>query len=115
MSLLTKSVPINTVADGSDLVTVRLGACVLRAVRVELGTLSTPDIAITEQPGNTSILSVSGVAADGTYYPSVLADNASGVDVVGAAWPVPVLDRIQVAIAGGGDTTSGRLIFLYER
>lgn len=115
MSILTKSVPIITAADGSASVDVRAGGLVLHAVRVEVGTLSTPDITLKEQPANTTILAVTGVAADTTYYPSVLSDNASGVDVVGAAVPVPVYDRIEITVAGGGDTLTGRLILLYER
>jgi len=114
VSLQVKSVPIVTAADGSATVTVRAGGVVIRAIRVELGTLSTPDFTITEQPGNTGILAVAGVAADGTYYPTVLADNASGVDVVGAGLAIPVYDRIQIVVAGGGDTKTGRLIFLLE-
>lgn len=115
MSILIKSVPIVTAADGSASVDVRAGGLILRAVRVEVGTLSTPDFAITEQPGNTAILSVAAVAADTTYYPSVLSDNASGVDVVGAGVPIPVFDRIQILVSGAGDTKTGRVILLYER
>lgn len=115
MSLLIKSVPIITAADGSASVDVRAGGMLLWAVRVELGTLDTPDITLKEQPDNVTIISVAGVAADGTYYPSVLADNASGVDVVGAGLPVPVYNRITITVAGGGDTKTGRVILMYER
>lgn len=115
MSILIKSVPITTAADGSDLTTVRAGGMVLHAVRIELGTLDTPDITLKEQPADTTILAVTGVAADATYYPSVLSDNSSGVDVVGAAVPVPVYDRIEITTAGGGNAKSGRVILLYER
>ncbi len=114
MSLLTKSVPIVTAADGTDLTTVRLGPCRLHMIRFELGTLSTPDIAITEQPGNKTLLSVAAVAASKDYLPTMLGQTTGGVDVAGAGLPMPVLDRIQIAIAGGGDTLTGRLIFLYE-
>jgi hypothetical protein len=114
MSLLTRSVPITTAADGTDLTTVRLGPCVLRLIRLELGTLSTPDIVITEEPGAKTVLDVAAVAADGDYSPTMLGQTTGGVDVPGAALPMPVLDRLQVATAGGGDTKTGRLIFLYE-
>jgi hypothetical protein len=114
MSLLVKRVPINVAADGSDLTTVRLGACVLRMIRIEKGTLDTPDIAITEQPNNKSILSVAGLAADKDVLPTILGGNASGVDVVGAALPTPVLGRIQIATSGAGVSTTGEITFLYE-
>lgn len=115
MSLQVKSVPILTDGDGEATVTVRAGGCIVRAIRVELGTLSTPDFAITEQPGDTAILTVAGVAADGTFYPSVLADDEEGADVAGAALPIPVFDRIQIVVAGGGAAKTGRLILLLER
>lgn len=116
MSLLTYSVPIVTAADGSDQTTVRLGPCLIHLVRLELGTLSTPDITITEQPGNKTLLSVTAVAADTDWLPSDLASTAAagGADVAGAALPVPVLDRIQINVTGGGNTLTGRLIFLYQ-
>ena len=115
MSLAVKSVPIVTDGAGAASVTVRAGGLVLRAVRLELGTLSTPDITLTEEPGSTAILAVTGVAADTTWYPTVLGDNGSGVDVTGAALPIPVYDRILVVVAGGGATTTGRLVLMYER
>jgi hypothetical protein len=115
VSVLTKSVPITTAADGSDVTTVRAGGILLHAVRVELGTLDTPDITIKEQPANTTILAVTGVAADGTYYPSILEQTSAGSNITGAGVPVPVYDRLEVTIAGGGDTKTGRLILLYER
>jgi hypothetical protein len=114
VSLLSRSVPIITAADGSDLTTVRLGPCVLRLIRFELGTLSTPDITITEQPGNKTLLSVAGVATDKDYLPTMLGQTTGGVDVVGAALPMPVLDRLQIATSGAGDTKTGRFIFFYE-
>jgi hypothetical protein len=115
MSLLTRRVPINVAADGSDLTTVRLGACILRMIRVELGTLSTPDFAITEQPNNKSLLAVSGVAADKDYYPAVLASSAVGADIAGAGVATPVIGRIQIATSGAGISTTGEITFLYER
>ena len=114
MSLLTRSVPITTAADGTDLTTIRLGPCVIRMIRLELGTLDTPDITITEEDGGKMLLGVAAVAADADYYPTVLGQDNAGADVLGAAVPVPVLDRIEVATVGGGDTFTGRLIFFYE-
>jgi len=114
VSLLVRSVPIVTAADGTDLTTIRLGPCVLRLIRFELGTLSTPDITITEEDGGKTILSVAAVAADKDYMPTMLGQTTGGVDVVGAGVPMPVLDRLQIVVAGGGDTLSGRLIFFYE-
>jgi hypothetical protein len=114
VSLLVRSVPINVAADGTDLTTVRLGPCVLRMIRVELGTLSTPDITITEQPINKTILGVAGLATDKDYLPTILGGDASGVDVGGAGLSVPVLGRLQIDTAGAGVSTSGEITFFYE-
>lgn len=114
MTLLVRTVPINVAADGTDLTTVRLGPSVLRMIRVELGTLSTPDITITEQDNNKNILTVAALATDKDYFPSVLASNTSGVDVVGAGLGTPILGRLEIAIAGAGVSTSGEITFLYE-
>ncbi|MGD0248290.1 MAG: hypothetical protein ABSB75_04480 [Candidatus Limnocylindrales bacterium] len=114
MSLLVKRVPITVTAGGDDTTTVRLGPCVLRMIRVELGTLDTPDIDITEEPNAKSILSVDGVAADTDYLPTNLGSDPSGVDVVGAALPVPILNRLVIVTAGAGNATTGEIIFVYE-
>lgn len=114
MSLLTHRVPINVAADGTHMDTVRLGPCVLRMIRVELGTLSTPDFTITEQPNNKTILGVSALATDKDYLPTILGSNTAGADVVGAALPTTILGRIQIATAGAGVSTSGEITFFYE-
>jgi hypothetical protein len=114
VSLLTQVVPINVAADGSDLTTVRLGPCVLRMIRIEKGTLDTPDITITEQPINKSVLALTGLAADKDVIPTMLGGNGTGVDVVGAALPMPILERLQIVVAGAGVSTSGQITFLYE-
>jgi len=114
MSLLVRRVPINVAADGSDLTTVRLGPCVIRLIRIEKGTLDTPDITITEQPNNKSLLALTGLAADKDVIPTILGGNGTGVDVVGAALPAPGLGRIQIATSGAGVSTTGEITFLYE-
>lgn len=115
MAIQEHSVPIVTASDGTDQSTVNLGEVLLHAIRLELGTLSTPDITVTEEPIGDTILGVLAQAADKTWYPSVLGTDAAGADIAEAARPYPVYDRIQVAIAGGGNVKTGRLILLYER
>jgi hypothetical protein len=114
VSLLSQVVPINVAADGTDRTTVRLGPCVLRLIRIEKGTLDTPDITITEQDNNKTILALTGLAADKDVLPTILGGNGTGVDVVGAALPTPILGRLQIDVAGAGVSTSGEITFLYE-
>jgi hypothetical protein len=114
MSLAIKSVPIITDGTGAASATVR-GVCVVRCIDFELGTLSTPDIDITDDPVGTVMLSVDGVNADTRYVPTILGTDDAGADVAGAALPFPVMSRIQIDITGGGASKAGRLVFLYER
>lgn len=114
MSIALKSVPIVTDGAGAASVTVR-GVLVLRCIDFELGTLSTPDIDLTDEETGTVILSVDGVAADTRYVPTILGTDDAGADVTGAALPFPVMGRIQVEVTGGGATKTGRLVLMYER
>lgn len=115
MSILVKSVPITTDGSGVDQTTIRAGGVILRGIRIELGTLSTPDIAITEEPAGTTILAVTGLAADKSVVPLIEGQDDAGDDIVGSAVAVPVYDRIQIATSGGGDTKTGRVVLLLER
>ena len=54
-----------------------------------------------------TILSLDNVAADATYYPSVLRDTTAGVDVTGAAFGVPVFgDRLVAKVCGANTNTA---------
>lgn len=115
MSLQTKSVPIVTDPSGADVTMIRAGGVRIHAIRIELGTLETPDITITEDPSTDSILALTGVAASVTKYPTVLGQTSAGANIAGAAVAFPVYDRIKIVTAGGGDTKTGRVILLLER
>src|SRR5262245_22977744 len=104
MSLATHRVPIVTASDGTDLSTINLGSVLVHAVRLELGTLTTPDITITEEEIGDTIVAEAAIAADKTWYPSVVDTDADSAAVTGSTRPYPVIGRIQVAVAGGGDT-----------
>lgn len=86
----------------------------LIAIDLTLGTLSTPDIAITEEPAGTEILTVAGVAADTRYYPSAEAAGTDGAGLTEYAHVV-VLGKLQVAVTGGGANKSGEIRLLVDR
>lgn len=115
MSVDIEDVPITTLADGTDLSTLRAGGFVLRGIRIELGTLSTPDITVKEQPANKTILAVVGLAADGDYTPLVEGCDNAGAPIVGSAVPPNIYGRLEIATAGGGNTKTGLVRFLVER
>lgn len=115
MSIDIQDVPITTLADGSDLSTVRAGGLILRGIRIEVGTLSTPDIAITEEPGAIPILAVAGLAADASYVPLVPGHDEDGAEIAGSAVAIPVYGRLEIATSGGGDTKTGLVRLMFER
>lgn len=114
-ALVTQSVPLTTASDGTAARDVRMGSCQLLAVKVELGDLSTPDITLTDEPTGTELLAVTGVAADTLYTLAAAVQGSDGEDVSGAYAPPMVLGRIHVAVAGGGDTKTGRLVLVVNR
>lgn len=114
MSVQGKVVPVVTASDGSFSATVR-GECVLRAVELTLGTLSTPDLSITSEPAGTVILAEAGIATDKLYFPTAVAQDADGADIAGSYVPFAVPNRLEIAISGGGDTKTGSIKLIYER
>lgn len=114
MSLTTRSVPIVTDGSGNCSRTIRSGGAALRAIDFELGTLSTPDIDITEEPDSTVLLSVDGQAADARWLPLVAGQGTDGSDGDGFTPPI-VMDRIQIEISGGGASRTGKFTLLLER
>src|SRR5258708_23912931 len=115
MSLSTESVPINTDVSGATTRTVRTGSAILRAVDIEIGTLSTPDIAITEEPGAINLLTLTGLAASGRFQPLVHGSDNAGASVSASEVFPTILSRIQIPVTGGGDTKTARLVLLLDR
>ena len=115
----TKSVFIRTAADGS-FTWERAFKGTIRALELQIGDLSTPDIDVTDDTYTLSFLSVNGVAADTVYFPSeflMAADGTTaalvGTGMKGAA-AATCMGVLKVAVTGGGDTKRGRLNILYD-
>lgn len=114
-----KEISIRTAADGSYSWE-RTFRGTIRAIRLELGDLSTPDLDVTEEDDSLSIISVDGVAADTTYYPSTFLMAADGTTaaLVGTAMKgataLPIIGTLKVAVTGAGDTKRGKVIILYD-
>lgn len=114
-----RTVTIRTAADGS-FTNSRVLRGIIRAITVELGTLSTPDIDVTDDTYSQTFLSVNGVAADTTYYPSTFLQAADGTDAalvgtgVKGAGPAVCMGALKVVVTGAGDTKVGHIRFLYD-
>lgn len=119
MTLLVKTVPINTNASGDATATVRAGGCRLHAIDLSIGDLDTPDVTITEEPIGTQLLALTGASGDGRYQPLVVGSDDAGaaLDTAGdvAYAPPAILGRIQIVVAGGGNKKSGEITLLLER
>ncbi len=117
MTLLVKTVPINTDAEGAAVATVRAGGCLLRAVHVEVGDLEAFDLTVTEEPLGRTLLGLEAVEADARFQPMIVGQNTDGTDVsTNGGHVIPaILKRIQIVIANGGDHKSGELTLLLER
>lgn len=116
MSISTRVVPLVTNASGVASATVRAGGCRLVAVKVEVGTLDTPNIDITDEPSGTVLLSLAAQASDGVYQPMFAAsDPADGSALAGAFAEPAVFGRFEIAVTGGGDTLTGEITLLLER
>jgi hypothetical protein len=115
MSLLVRSVPITTDGTGVASATVRAGGAKLLAIEVEVGTLSTPDIAITDEPSGRSLLSVAGLAADAHYTLGLQLQGSAGTNLAGAFGVPIVTGRVEIAVTGGGAAKTGAVKLVFER
>lgn len=113
MALHKKSVPLVTDGTGAASATVR-GVTILRRIDFSLGTLSTPDLDITDEDSGVVVLSVDGLSADDQFFPTVLGTTSAGADLAGAGLAFPVMGRLQIEVSGGGASKSGGLLILYE-
>jgi hypothetical protein len=85
------------------------------AIFVDLGTLSTPDVTVTDLTTGDVILTAAGIAADKVFMPRRLVQGAAdGADIV-AMYDAPVvLNTAHVVVAGAGNKTSGDLYIAYR-
>lgn len=120
MAVKVKQVTLGP-TDGSGNFSVAVGGITGRvsAIAVVKGTLSTPDIAITDTITADPILTVAGVAADTRYQPKVIASDpadGSALDTAGdVAYEAPAVIRgVTIAVTGAGVATSGTLYLVIE-
>jgi hypothetical protein len=111
MSLRT--ILVNTDADGAFTYERELFGSI-RAISLDIGTLETPDVTVTDGVLGTAILSLTGATTDAVYQPAIelVDDTNTGTGVYG---PSAVMGTLKVVVAGGGATKHGRLMFLVDR
>jgi hypothetical protein len=107
MALLKR---INILTDGSgDFTYENVFRGVINAVVINVGDLSTPDIAISDGVYEVSVLDLSGVAADARYQPVVAVQDDSGADIADVYGPPAIFGSLKVVVAGGGANKSGSI------
>jgi len=92
---------------------------VIHGLEFQIGTLTTPDIDVTDDTYGVSFLSVNGVAADTAYYPGEFLQDNAGADLevdtgVKAGTAAVCMGVLKVVVTGGGNTFKGRLVVLYD-
>lgn len=86
----------------------------LKGITIDLGTLETPNIVITDEAAGVTLLTRTALAASAYVQPgAAMLDNA-GVAIEGAYGSPVVHGSLRVAVTGGGDTKTGRVRFLLE-
>jgi len=109
-----KNIPITTSASGAFVGDVNVTGEIM-AVAVDLGTLSTPDITLTDLLTGDTILAKTGLATDKLYEPRRLVQDAStGADIAVTYDRPVVMGKLHVVIAGAGDTLSGAIRVAYR-
>lgn len=116
MSVLEYRIPIIPNGDGEASGTVRAAGAKLLGVQVEMGTISSMDVAITDEPSGRSLLALSGQSADAQFQPAQqLADPADGTDLTGAFGVPTVFGRLEVAVTNGDEAAQGEITIVVER
>jgi len=108
-----KTITVTTSAAGAYAGDARLSGQVL-AVHVDLGSLDTPDITLTDLDSGDSVLTAAGVAASKVYLPRrVVQLGTDGTDLAPIDAPF-VGKTLHVVIAGGGNKKTGTLRVAYR-
>jgi len=99
----TKRIPLHTDMSGDFTFEGQFRGVVSGFV-LELGTLETPDVTVTDGVYDTALISPTGVASDTVYQTSDLDASA----------PTVVAGTLKVVVAGGGAEKRGYLTAFYE-
>jgi hypothetical protein len=113
-----KQISIRTAANGSYTYE-RAFEGVVYGIELQIGTLSTPDIDVSDGVYLQSLLSVNGVAADTMWQPGRNLQNAAGTALqagssINSDAPSAIMGTLKVEITGAGDTKRGTVRILYQ-
>lgn len=122
-----QSFAITTAADGSATVNgeVALPGAKIYSVEVVIGTLTNAaaDITLSDESGiggvSKTLLTLTNITANATYYPRALVHDATGTALTGTAGgdrtKYLVTGKLRVTVAQGGNVTSGSVHVWYEK
>lgn len=109
----SKVVTLTTNASGDASAEQRIYGVIV-GLGVRLGTLSTPDITITDGLTGGPVFAKTAVASDLRVQPRVLVQDDAGADIA-ATYDKPVVTGLlSIVVAGGGSLKTGEIVIVYE-
>lgn len=113
MSTTTKVVSLTTDVAGNALLDVRIYG-VITGLGIRIGTLSTPDVTITDGLTGAPVYADTGLTTDVRVQPRVLVQDEAGADIA-ATYDKPVITGIlRITVAGGGNAKTGEVVIVHE-
>lgn len=79
----------------------------VHAVSIDLGTLESPDVTVSDGVNDFDILTVTSVSSDAVYQPTS--------PLMEGTFPAVVMGSLKLTIENGGAMKSGRVTFLLQR
>lgn len=108
-----KVVTLTTDGGGDALAEIRLYG-VIHGVGVRIGTLSTPDVTITDGLTGAPVFSKTGMTTDLRVQPRVPVQDEDGVDIPSTYDSPVVTGLLRIEVAGGGSSRTGEIVLVYE-
>lgn len=113
MTTTAKVVSLTTTTGGVANVEVRLYGYV-DAIALRIGTLSTPDVLITDGVTGVTVLTKTGVAADAIYQIRVPVLDTSGSAIANQYERPVVSGLLVIAISGAGSLKTGEIVIVHS-
>lgn len=113
MSTTTKVVSLTTDVAGNASVEIRLYGVIV-GLGIRIGTLSTPDITVTDGLTGASVFAKTGIATDLRVQPRVLVQDSAGDNIATTYDKAVVTGVLRVVVAGGGNVKSGEIVVVHE-
>lgn len=113
MATAGKVITINTDGAGDGSAEVRLYGVIV-GLGVRLGTLSTPDVTVTDGLTGAPVYADTGLATDVRVIPRVPVQDEDGNDIADTFDKPVITGLLQITVSGGGSNKTGEVVVVYE-